>query len=366
MYSNNLGSSETPHSAQCSAGEHGNMPIYSEPIYSYPTSPPMRGAQISTNILSSPLTLHKHKGSNENAAIKAKQKKESKQMNLYGTLPRAQIRRRQPLQRLDSENTSETEDASNNSLQLTRATTFFQCDDDQDFYAEASNGVRMNSNLQNTDQIINARNLSHYATLGYHRPGAHPQPPAPYFQHLPSLLCGPMVPLQIAPALNHPSLMSQQLHSAPMAQWSRDDLHLILNTENGGGGLSGSSGRNMVLDSKKHFKSQIRKLDRQQKISRSFEQLVELTEPDDDDESGSSLPHLDMQMTDTKINNKKNFMKSMITDDKMHGTPFSDSDFKHEDNVGDLLNKSNSSNSSSSSSNQESSPNDTRYIAVNN
>ena len=343
------------------------MPIYSEPIYSYPTSPPMRGAQISTNILSSPLTLHKHKGSNENAAIKAKQKKESKQMNLYGTLPRAQIRRRQPLQRLDSENTtSETEDASKNSLQLTKATTFFQCDDDQDFYAEASNGVRINQNLHNTDQIINARNLSHYATLGYHRPGAHPQPPAPYFQHLPSLLCGPMVPLQIAPALNHPSLMSQQLHSAPMAQWSRDDLHLILNTENGGGGLSGSSGRNMVLDSKKHFKSQIRKLDRQQKISRSFEQLVELTEPDDDDESGSSLPHLDMQMTDTKINNKKNFMKSMITDDIMHGTSCSDSDFKHEDSVGDLLNKTNSSNSSSSSSNQEISPNDTRYIAVNN
>ena len=345
------------------------MPIYSEPIYSYPTSPPTRGVQISTNILSSPLTLHKHKGLNENAAINAKQKTESKQLNLYGTLPRAQIRRRQPLQRLDSENTtSETEDASNNSLQLTKATTFFQSDDDQDFYAEATSGVRMNSNLQNVDQIINARALSHYATLGYHRPGAHPQPPAPYFQHLPSLLCGPMVPLQIA-STNHPSLMSQQLHSAPMAQWSRDDLHLILNTENGGGGgLSGGSGRNMVLDSKKHFKSQIRKLDRQQKISRSFEQLVELTEPDDDDdESGSSLPHLDMQMTDTKINNKKNFMKSMITDDKMHGTPFSDSDFKHEDNVGDLLNKTNSinSSSSSSSSNQEISPKDLRYIAVN-
>jgi len=341
------GSSELSHTGQNKL-EQGNMPIYSEPIYSYPASPPIRGA-TSSIALSSPLTLHKSIHNQDNIAnMYAHRKKESQKMNLYGTLPRAQIRRRQPLQRIDSEN-SETDDTSK-TLPLTKATTFFKYCDDQDYYGE--NRVDLNQNihsLENSEQIVNARNLGNYATFRYHHSGV-PQPP--YFQHHPSLLCGPMVPLHIGSPVHHPSLMNQH-QSATMSQWSRDDLHLILSTENGGG-LSGSSGRNMVLDSKNQFKNQIRKLEhRQQKKSRSFEQLVELTEPDDDEEDGNSMPPLVMQVPDT--NSKINFS---IIDDKKHDILSIDNALKHGDNDADLMN--NSSSTSSSSSDRDSSANDTR------
>jgi hypothetical protein len=325
------------------------MPIYSEPIYSYPTSPPIRGAS-SSHALSSPLALHRSINNTDHIAnMYAHRKKEAKQMNLYGTLPRAHIRKRQPLQRIDSEN-SETDDTSK-PHGLTKATTFFQYNDDQDYYGE--NRVDLNQNihsLENSEQIINARNLGNYATFRYHRPGV---PQLPYFQHHPSLLCGPMVPLHIASPVHHPSLMSQH-QSAPMSQWSRDDLHLMLSSENGGG-LSGTSGRNMMLDSKNQFKNQIRKLEhRQQKISRSFEQLVELTEPDDDEDDGSSMPALGLQVPDT--NRKINFS---IIDDKKHDILSLDSALKHGDNDDDLMPNS-SSTSSSSTSDRDSSANDTR------
>ena len=117
------GSSELSHTGQNKL-EQGNMPIYSEPIYSYPASPPIRGPS-STMALASPMALHRSINSKDkNAEMYAHRKKESQQMNLYGTLPRAQIRRRQPLQRVDSEN-SETDDTSK-PLPLTKATTFFQ------------------------------------------------------------------------------------------------------------------------------------------------------------------------------------------------------------------------------------------------
>ena len=321
------------------------MPIYSEPIYSYPTSPPVRGAQSSA-ALSSPMAFHKQIDTRNNTShIYAQQlKKNTKQMNLYGTLPRAQIHKRPPLQRVDTEN-SESEDASKG-LPLTKATTFFEHNDEQDYYGDINADINQNiQSMENSEQIINARNLGNYATFRCH-PTRVPHPS--YFQHHPSLLCGPMVPLHIGPPIHHPAFIGQH-QSAPMAQWSRDDLNLILSTENGGGGLSQGSGRNNeVLESKNHFKSQIRKLEKQ-KISRSFEQLVELTEPEDDDDDGNSLPSLVIQVPDT--NQAINF--STIKD-KKHA--FLRSQLKHEDD--DLLNDSSSSNRSSSE--RDSSANATR------
>ena len=329
------------------------MPIYSEPIYSYPASPPLRGAS-SHIALSSPLTLHRpmaHVDCRE-SQINTRRKEESHKMNLYGTLPRAQIKRRQPLQRIDAEN-SETDEASK-SLHLTKATTFFKESDDQDFYGV--NSLNLNQNIQsveNSEQMINARNLGNYATFRYHRAGGG-VPQHSYFQPYPSLLCGPMVPLHIGSALHHPSLLSPQPQSTPMSQWSRDDLHLILSSESGGG-LSGSSGRK-GLESKNQFKTQIRKLEnRQKKISRSFEQLVELTEPDDDTEEdeGKTLPSLVVPLTKTDNNVLR---LNPIIDDKMHDRISRNSGLMHEINVDDLMNSS----VSSSSSDRDSSANDAR------
>ena len=323
------------------------MPIYSEPIYSYPTSPPMRGAS-SINALASPLNMQRSMATMENKEMQSRRKEESHKMNIYGTLPRAQIRRRQPLQRIDSEN-SETDDPSK-SLHLTKATTFFSDKDDQDFYGV--NNVDLNQNVQSlesAEQIINARNLANYATFRYHR-GDVPQ--ASYFQPYPSLLCGPMVPLHVGSPLHHPSILSQQPQSTPMSQWSRDDLSLILSSEREGG-LTGTSGRK-GLESKNQFKNQIRKLEnRQQKITRSFEQLVELTEPDDDteEEEGKKSPSIVVPLTNS-IN--PNFC--LNGEEKLHELKSQHSGLQHEYNVDDLMNSS----SRDSSSDIDCSANDTR------
>ena len=343
-----IGSSELSHTGQNKI-EQGNMPIYSEPIYSYPTSPPMRGAS-SINALASPLTLHRSINNKENFAnMYAHRKQQSQQLNLYGTLPRAQIRRRQPLKIVDSEN-SETDDTSND-IPLTKATTFFKYSDDQDYYGERRGELNQNiQSLENPEQIINARNLGNYATFRYHRSGV---PQHPYFQHHPSLLCGPMVPLQIGSPLHHPSLMGQR-QSTPMSQWSRDDLHLILSSEREGG-LNGSSGKK-GLESKNQFKSQIRKLEnRQQKISRSFEQLVELTEPDDDTEEEDGKKSLPSLVPLPKANNSNSNFSSNAND-KMHEALSINSGLQHEYNVDDLMNSS----VRCSSSDIDSSANDTR------
>ena len=326
------------------------MPIYSEPIYSYPASPPMRGAS-SIAALSSPLNFHRPIAQIDNRESQSSKKEEAHKMNIYGTLPRAQIRRRQPLQRIDSEN-SETDDASK-TLHLTKATTFFSDKDDQDFYG--LNTLDLNQNIQSlesSEQIINARNLGNYATFRYHRGGGLPHPS--YFQPYPSLLCGPMVPLHVGSPLHHPSMLSQQPQSTPMSQWSRDDLHLVLSSDREGG-LNGSSGKKM-LESKNQFKNQIRKLEnRQQKISRSFEQLVELTEPDDDteEEDGkNSLPSI-VPLPQTDSSNSK---LSPNSNDKTHEVISHNSALQHEYNVDDLMNSS----VRCSSSDIDSSANDTR------
>ena len=334
-----------------SSGDQGSMPIYSEPIYSYPASPPMRGAS-SIAALSSPMNFHRPLAPFEPRENQTSMKEEAHKMNIYGTLPRAQIRRRQPLQRIDSEN-SETDDASK-TLHLTKATTFFNDKDDQDFYGV--NNLDLNQNIQSlesSEQIINARNLGNYATFRYHRAtGGLPQPS--YFQPYPSLLCGPMVPLHVGSPLHHPSLLTQQQQSTPMSQWSRDDLHLILSSEREGG-LNGSSGK-IGLESKNQFKSQIRKLEnRQQKISRSFEQLVELTEPDDDTEEEDGKKSLPSLVPLPKANNSNSNFSSNANDN-MHEALSVNSGLQHEYNVDDLMNSS----VRCSSSDIDSSANDTR------
>ena len=350
----NSGFSESSYSAQ-NKKEQGSMPIYSEPIYSYPTSPPMRGTHSSL-ALASPAASHKCITDKNTAAnIPSWGAQESLKMSIYGTLPRARIHRRQPLQRVDSEN-SETDDASISlakTLPLTKATTFFKNNEDQDYYGE--NNIDVNQNIQSSEhpeQIINARNLRNYATFRH----LHGVPHHPYFQHQPSLLCGPMIPLHLASPIHPPPINQQQL--TPMAQWSRDDLHLILSPENGGGPLSGSSGRNKVLDSKNHFKNQIRKLEhRQQKISRSFEQLVELTEPDDDEEEGNIMSSLSVIV----VPDTRSKMNSSNIDDGQHDILCREGEVKHEAKDANLLNNSSSR---SVSPDRDSSANDIRYIAV--
>ena len=90
------------------------------------------------------MNFHRHLAPFENRENQTSKKEEAHKMNIYGTLPRAQIRRRQPLQRIDSEN-SETDDASK-TLHLTKATTFFNDKDDQDFYGV--NNLDLNQNIQ--------------------------------------------------------------------------------------------------------------------------------------------------------------------------------------------------------------------------
>ena len=155
-----------------------------------------------------------------------------------------------------------------------------------------------------------------------------------------------------------------QQHPVPMSQWSREDLQLILASENGGAPhTTSSSGRNnMVLDSKHQFKNQIRKLDRQQRISRSFEQLVELTEPecdddDDDEHNKSSLP----AVMETTAGTARNVIEPSNTAVETQQSPLVGKDAtKHEPNVDDRYRSSYSGCSASS----DSSANDIRFVAV--
>ena len=343
------------HSVQNKSTDQGNSHIYSEPLYSYPTSPPVKGAHINLAFSSSPTPSRNMVVKDDNFTDKQNHEWQGPaQTSIYGTLPRAHIRRRQPLQRIDSEN-SETDNgakSTSTTVPLTKATSFFDDNenDEQDYYGESASNIDLERRqMEQREQIINARHLQSYATFRQ-LPGV---PHQAYFQHNPSLLCGPLIPLQLASPGHHQMIQKQ---TSPMSQWSRDDLHLMLTPENGGGEISGSSGRSLVLDSKHHFKNKIRKLEhRQQRISRSFEQLVELTEPDEDEEEEQRNATASLSVL---VPDKINRMHSNTSDVSQQDVPRKGA-IKHENNVDNSY-----ANSSSDSPNSDSSANDIRYTAV--
>ena len=162
------------HSVQNKSMDQGNAHIYSEPLYSYPTSPPVKGTHTNLAFSSPPIPSRNMVVKDDNFTDKQNREWQGPaQTSIYGTLPRARISRRQPLQRIDSEN-SETENGSvftPKTVPLTKATSFFDDNDndEQDYYGENTSNIDLERRqIEQHEQIINAKRQPH--TQKYKKP----------------------------------------------------------------------------------------------------------------------------------------------------------------------------------------------------